>query len=151
VAEVADLGQLDLQPRTLHTKFGGLFLFLPALATLPFDRLVRQAGLPGSQMIPAPHALRSLLALKRFGNARHRHVLSYVLDEGLALFAGLNVLPKRSFLADYSCRVEPTCYPEWMRRWFDALSSSGLPRGASFDLDFHTIPPHGADPLLEKH
>ena len=139
-ADIADVQQLDLRPRTLHTKFGGLFLFLPALA-----------GFPGSQMIPAPHALRSLLALKLFGNARHSHVMSYVLDEGLARFAGLNVIPKRSFLADYSCRVDPTCYPKVMRYWFDALSSAGLPRGTSFDLDFHTIPHHGHDPLLEKH
>jgi Transposase DDE domain len=151
VADTADVGQLDLRPRSLHTKFGGLFLFLPALAALPFDRLVRRAGFPGSQMIPAPHALRSLLALKLFGNARHGHVMSYVLDEGLALFAGLNVIPKRSFLADYSCRIDPSCYPKLMRSWFDALSSAGLPRGTSFDLDFHTIPHHGADPLLEKH
>src|ERR1700682_5589844 len=66
VADVADVGRLDLQPRTLHTKFGGLFLFLPLLAQLPFDRLVRQAGFPGSAQIPAPQALRSLLALKLF-------------------------------------------------------------------------------------
>src|SRR5947209_6398288 len=40
VADVADIGQLDLSPRTVHTKFGGLFLFLflPTLATLPFDQ-----------------------------------------------------------------------------------------------------------------
>src|SRR6185436_15924587 len=85
------------------------------------------------------------------GNARHSHVMSYVLDEGLALFAGLNVIPKRSFLTEYSCRVDPDCYPEWMRRWFDALSSAGLSRGASFDLDFHTIPYPGDDALVEKH
>jgi Transposase DDE domain len=151
VADVADVQQLDLQPRTLHTKFGGLFLFLPLLAELPFDRLIRQAGLPGSQMIPAPHALRALLALKLFGNARHSHVMSYVLDEGLALFAGLNVIPKRSFLTEYSCRIDPTCYPALLRRWFDALSRAGVPRGHSFDLDFHTIPFHGADALVEKH
>src|SRR5438876_8524730 len=36
-AVVADVQQLDLQPRTLHTKFGGLFLFLLLLAQLPFD------------------------------------------------------------------------------------------------------------------
>jgi hypothetical protein len=77
--------------------------------------------------------------------------MSYVLDEGLALFAGLNVIPKRSFLADYSCRVDPACYPRLMRHWFDAVSSAGLARGRSFDLDFHTIPHHGDDPLLEKH
>jgi hypothetical protein len=150
-ADVADVGQLDLQPRTLHTQFGGLFLFLPALATLPLDRLLRQAGLPGSALVPAPHAVRSLLALKLFGNARHSHVMSYVLDEGLALFAGLNVIPKRSFLTQYSCRIDPACYPRWMRRWFDALSACGLSRGTSFDLDFHTIPYHGDDALVEKH
>jgi hypothetical protein len=38
-----------------------------------------------------------------------------------------------------------------MRRWFDALSSAGLSRGTSFDLDFHTIPYHGDDALVEKH
>jgi len=76
VAAVADVRELDLQPRTLHTKFGGLFLFLPLLAQRPLDRLVRQAGWPGSAMIPAPQALRSLLALKLFGNARHGHVMS---------------------------------------------------------------------------
>jgi hypothetical protein len=150
-ADVADVGHLDLRPRTIHTKFGGLFLFLPTLAALPLDRILRRAGLPGSQMIPAAHAVRSLLALKLFGNARHSHVMSYVLDEGLALFAGLNVIPKRSFLADYSCRIDPACYPGLMRRWFDALGTAGLPRGTSFDLDFHTIPHHGGDPLLEKH
>jgi len=41
-----------------------------------------------------------LLALKLFGNARHSHVMSSVFDEGLALFAGLNVIPKRSFLTE---------------------------------------------------
>jgi hypothetical protein len=38
-----------------------------------------------------------------------------------------------------------------MRRWFDAVSRLGLERGASFDLDFHTIPYHGDDALVEKH
>jgi hypothetical protein len=43
------------------------------------------------------------------------------MDEGLAHFAGLNVIPKRSFLTEYSCRIDPVCYPELMRRWFDAV------------------------------
>ena len=102
-------------------------------------------------MIPAACAVRSLLALKLFGNARHSHVMSSVLDEGLALFAGLNVIPKRSFLTEYSCRIEPACYPTLMRDWFDAVSRLGLKWGTSFDLDFHTIPFHGEDALVEKH
>jgi transposase-like protein len=151
VADVADVRRLDLTPRALHTKFGGLFLFLPDLITADLEKILARSGFPGSNMVPAGCAMRSLLALKLFGSARHRHVMSYVLDEGLALFAGLNVIPKRSFLTEYSCRIPPSCYPKLMRRWFDTVSRLGLRRGASFDLDFHTIPFHGDDALVEKH
>ena len=151
VADVADVRRLDLTPRGVRTKFGGLFLFLPSLASADLDAVLGRGGFPGSKMVPAACALRSLLALKLFGNARHSHVMSSVLDEGLALFAGLNVVPKRSFLAEYSCRVEPTCYPKLMRDWFDVVSRLGLKWGTSFDLDFHTIPFHGDDALVEKH
>lgn len=150
-AAVADVRRLDLRPRQLRTQFGGVFLFLPYLAALPFDQLLDEAGLPGSQKIPAAHAMRALLALKLFGNARHSHVMSAVFDEGLALFAGLNVTPKRAFLTEYSCRIDPACYPVLMRLWHDATSTLGLPHGVSFDLDFHTIPVHGEDALVQKH
>jgi hypothetical protein len=150
-AEVADVRQLDLSPASFRTKFGGLFLFMSTLAAIPLDRILRDAAFPGSEMIPPGCAIRSLLALKLFGTARHGHVMSAVLDRGLALFAGLNVIPKRSFLTEYSCRIAPACYPELMRRWFDAVGRLGLPRGHSFDLDFHTIPFHGENALVEKH
>lgn len=151
VADVADVRQLDLQERHVHTRFGGLFLFLPYLAQIPFDDLLGRAGFPGSKMIPAGCAMRSLLGLKLFGSARHSHVMSSVLDEGLALFAGLNVIPKRSFLTEYSCRIDPGCHPKIMPLWFDAVTGLGLRHGTSFDLDFHTIPFHGDDALVEKH
>jgi transposase len=147
----ADVRMLSLEPRTLSTKFGGLFLFLPALVEMGFDRVLSRCGLPGTEMVPAAHAMRSLLALKLFSNRRHVHVMSAVLDEGLALFAGLNVIPKRSFLTEYSCRIAPNCYPKLMRGWFDAMTALGLEHGSSFDLDFHTIPFHGEDALVEKH
>jgi transposase len=151
IADVADVRQLDLSPHRFRTKFGGLFLFLPFIASIPFDNIMHQAGLPGSKMIPAGCSMRSLLALKLFGSARHSHVMSYVLDQGLALFAGLNVIPKRSFLTEYSCRIDPNSYPKLMQLWFDAMENLGIDRGSSFDLDFHTIPFHGEDALVEKH
>jgi len=150
-ADRADARALSLEPRTLRTQFGGLFLFLPALAEMGFDRLVDRCDFPGTKAVPAAHALRSLLALKLFGTQRHLHVMSAVLDEGLALFAGLNAIPKRSFLTEYSCRIAPASYPKLMRHWFDAMSGLGLQHGSSFDLDFHTIPFHGEDALVEKH
>lgn len=149
--DAADRGRLDLSSRQFRTSAGGLFLFLSMIAPLPFDEMMDDVGLPGSAMVPAGCAMRSLLALKLWGVARTSHVMSHVLDEGLSLFAGLNVIPKRSFLTEYSCRVDPRCYPELSKRWFDAARKLGLGRGSSFDLDFHTIPFHGADALVEKH
>lgn len=150
-AAVADVRALDLSPREFRTQFGGLFLFVPFLAQMPLKAILRTAGLPGSRMVPAEHAVRSLLGLKLVGSRRHSHVMAEVLDEGLALFAGLNAIPKRSFLTEYSCRIRPQSYPRLMRAWFDAVSQLGLARGVSFDLDFHTIPFHGEDALLQTH
>ena len=93
---------LNLEPHSFRTQFGGLFLFMPALVELEFDQLIKRCGFPGTSLVPAQHALRSLLALKLYGTQRHLHVMSAVLDEGLALFAGLNVIPKRAFLSEYS-------------------------------------------------
>lgn len=148
---MADATQLDLSPRRFRTKFGGLFLFLPYLVEIQLNRVIGQADMPGSKMVPAAHAVRSLLALKLFGNARRSSFMSHVFDEGLGLYAGLDVIPKRSFLTEYSCRIDPECYPRLMRYWFNAASKLGLERGVSFDLDFHTIPFHGDDALTQKH
>ena len=150
-APVADVQHLDLANRQFRTQFGGLFLFVPYLTEIPWESVFAGNGFPGSKMIPAAHALRSLLGLKLYGSARHSHVMSEVFDPGLALFAGLNCIPKRAFLTEYSCRVAPQHYPKAMRQWFAALHRLGLPRGESFDLDFHTIPFHGQDALLQKH
>jgi hypothetical protein len=150
-AAVADVRQLDLSPRRFRTSFGGLFLFVPYLARLSLDKMVEQAGYPGTKMVPAGHAMRSLLGLKLFGGARHSHVMSDVMDEGLALFAGLNAIPKRAFLTEYSSRIDPACHRGLMPQWFHAISRLGMQWGASFDLDFHTIPYHGDDALVQKH
>ena len=150
-ADVADVRELDLTPRQFRTRFGGLFLFVPYLVEVGLNKMLRQTDFPGTKMIPAQNAMLSLLGLKLFGNARHSHVMSHVFDEGLALFAGLNVIPKRSFLTEYSCRIAPEVYPKFMKSWFKAMGKIGLERGTSFDLDFHTIPFHGEDALVEKH
>lgn len=150
-APVADQRCLNLSERDLRTQFGGLFLFVPSLCAIPFDDMLQRAGFPGSKMIGAEPAMRSLLGLKLFGRARHSHVMSSVFDQGLALFAGLNAIPKRGFLTEYSCRVNPSCHPALMRDWFDAITKLGLARGRSFHLDFHTIPFHGEEALIEKH
>ncbi|MFH1566429.1 MAG: hypothetical protein ABIL09_00400, partial [Gemmatimonadota bacterium] len=148
-AAVADVRELDPSPRTFRTAFAGLFLFAPLLERFDLDALAAQAGLPGSTMIPAAPALRSALALKLVGTERKSHVMAHVLDEGLALFAGLNAIPKRSWFATYSSRLGRAKIHTLMERWFDQAQAAGVPRSGSFDLDFHAVPAHTAREPLE--
>src|SRR3970040_1569986 len=60
----ADVRHVPPAPRGLETACGGLFLFVPGLVALALEGLAKSAALPGSKMIPASHALRSMLALK---------------------------------------------------------------------------------------
>ncbi len=93
--------------------------------------VTREAELPGSKLIPAEHARRSLLALKRIGKERKRHVMDPVFDPGLAAFAGLNVIPKRSYLAAYSSKIAHRADLRLMAAWATQVHAAGLPRGAS--------------------
>ena len=150
-AAVADVRALDLSPRSFRTRLAGLFLFVPILQTIDLPQVVRQASLPGSKMIPSEQAVRSLLALKLLGKERKSHVMDLVFDQAIALFAGLNVVPKRSFLAAYSSRVDHRANLRLMDAWFEQVESAGLPHGPSLDLDFHTVPANSVEEPLEKH
>jgi len=150
-AAVADIKTVDLSPRSFHTRVGGLFLFVPLMKNIDLNRVVNKVDLPGSGMIPAEQAVRSLLALKLIGKERKSHVMDLVFDEGIALFAGLNVVPKRSYLAAYSSRVSHQTNLELMGAWFEEVQRAGLKRGSSIDLDFHTVPANTEEEPLEKH
>ena len=150
-AAIADVRALDRQPRTFRTRLGGLFIFVPLMRELRLHEVVRQAKLPGSTMIPAEQAVRTLLALKLVGKDRKSHVMDLVSDEGIALFAGLNVVPKRSYLAAYSSSVDDRAIERLMAAWFNETPRAGLKHGASIDLDFHTVPTNSAEEPLEKH
>jgi transposase len=151
IAAVADVRELSFQPRGFRTRAAGLFVFLPLLKPIDLGAVARQAGLPGSKQIPAEQALRSALALKLLGIERKSHVMQLVFDEGLALFAGLNTIPKRSWFATYSSRIDRQKIRKLMEVWFDAAEQAGLSHSGSLDLDFHSVPANpGKDPL-DKH
>jgi hypothetical protein len=151
VEPVADVRSFSLESRRFFTRCGGLFLFLPDLATLRLDTLVETARLPGSKMIPAAHALRAALALKLHSIERKSHIMALVADEGLALFAGLNAIPKRSYLSEYSCRITPRQTQRLLAAWHDCTLGPKLWEGSSFNLDFHSAPYYGKSPLVEAH
>ena len=151
IEAIADVRNFSLAPRKFFTRCGGLFLFLPDLVGLHPGQLAEAARLPGSKMIPCAHALRACLALKLWSIERKSHVMALVADEGLALFSGLNVTPKKSYLSEYSCRITPKHTERLLAGWHDQLSGTELVDGSSFNLDFHSVPYYGADPVVEKH
>ena len=82
-----------------------------------------QVGGLNPQKIPAGHALRSCLALKRWSIERKSHVMPLVTDEGLGLLAG----------------------------WHRQVAGDQLFDASSFNLDFHSVPFFGDDPIIENH
>jgi hypothetical protein len=147
----ADVRQLSLAPRRFETACGGLFLFVPGLVALALEGLAKSAALPGSKMIPASHALRSMLALKLWSIEHRSHVMPHVADEGLSLLAGLNIIPKRSFLSEYSSRVGHQQIVDLQTAYHKQIDGDGLFKGESFNLDFHSIPYYGEHPLVQCH
>lgn len=152
VEPVADVRNFSLPPGAQFlTRCGGLFLFLPDLVRLQLETLASAARLPGSAMIPPAQALRAALALKLWSIERKSHVMALVADPGLALFCGLNVIPKKSYLCEYSSRLDHARTTSLLAAWHRAVGNDQLFPGDSFNLDFHSVPYFGEDPQVERH
>ena len=115
--------------------------------------LVKDAGYPGTRVIPAVSWLLSLLALKLTRTRRVSHVDDLLSDPAAALFAGMAVLPKKSALTDYSYRLSHDHQQKFLAALDQQMISHGLATAgeAIFDLDFHAVMHWGRDPVLEKH
>src|SRR5215467_9849861 len=151
VEAVADVRAFSLAPREFTTRVGGLFLFIPDLVRLDVEALAERAKLPGSKMIPPLQGLLAALALKLWSIERKSHIMALVADEGLALFCGLNAMPKKSFLSEYSSRVTPQKVSKLLGAWHAQLSGEAILPGQSFNLDFHSVPYFGEHPLVQSH
>lgn len=151
IEAVADVRSFSLEPRRFTTSCGGLFLFIPDMVRLDLDEMARAAVLPGSKMIPPAWAMRAELALKLWSIERKSHVMSLLADEGLGLFAGLNVMPKKSYLSEYSSRIDHAKTMKFLSSWHTQAAGVPVFQGESFNLDFHSAPFYGEDPMIERH
>lgn len=147
----ADRRAFLLTPTEFRTEAGGLFLFLPFLADLAIDRIVREAGYPGTKAIPALQYVLSLLALKLIGRERISHVMDVAHDKGVGFFCGINAIPKTTALTTYSYRIRRSQNLVFLKAWNRALRKTGLVKGESFNLDFHAIAHYGEESVLEKN
>src|SRR5215468_1625653 len=151
IEAVADVREFSLAPREFTTRVGGLFLFIPDLVRLDAEALAERAKLPGSKMIPPLQGLLAALALKLWSIERKSHIMALVADEGLGLFCGLNAIPKKSFLSEYSSRITPQKVSKLLGAWHAQLGGETILPGQSFNLDFHSVPYFGEHPLVQSH
>src|SRR5712691_2356062 len=149
----ASVIDFDAFPPRADPRLAGLLLAVPDLVALDLPALARQAGYPGTKVIPAVCWLLSLLALKLTATRRVSHVDDLLDDPASALFAGLAILPKKTALTDYSYRLSHDHQQRFLAALDKQMIGAGLATAgeAVFDLDFHAVMHWGTDPVLEKH
>lgn len=142
----------DLKPFKAECQVAGLFFFLPYIIESGIMEAIDLLPLPQSNQIGKKQAFLSFLALKLIGQPRLSHVRQYDHDQGFGFFAGLNFLPKPTYMGTYSCLVSADVCAQLQkdivrctRSWAPELFS-----GRTINLDFHSIPHFGDGDEMEK-
>jgi len=141
-----------LEPFRAECQVAGIFFFLPYIVASGLLETLDRLPLPQSNRIGKKQAFLSLLALKLVGGERLSHVRQYDHDAGFGLFAGLNVLPKPTYVGSYSCLVSAkdcrllqkeivSRFMSWAPDFFS---------GSTINLDFHSIQHFGEASEMEK-
>jgi hypothetical protein len=110
----------------IETRFGGVFLLMRILADMNIHQIAKSLNWYGSKMIPTQNAFLSSLVLKLIGKERKSHVMDLVFDEGAALAAGLNVLPKTAYISEYSERITHQDNIQFLHRWLKRLRKASV-------------------------
>ena len=150
-AAYADVRQLSLIPRVMDTRIAGIFLIFKILSDTKICKIPRELEWYGSKMIPAENAFLSCLLLKLIGKRRKSHIMDLQCDEGVPFSIGINELPKRTYIAEYSERMTHQKNLQFMQRWLKDLRNTKMIEGKSLNLDFQSLPYFGEEDVVEKH
>src|SRR5208337_3076676 len=136
---------MNLSLKTLHP------FRIDCQVTGIFD-IVQGCALPESGDIGKQQAALSMLLLKLIGNERLSHIRQYNTDAGFGIFAGLNVLPKPTYMCSYSCRTDASAVMKFQQRMIKHFNQlyPDLYQGKTINLDFHSIPHFGEESEMDK-
>jgi len=142
----------ELEPFHAECQVAGIFFFLPYIIESGIMDVLDELPLPQSSQIGKKQAFLSLLALKLIGGQRLCHVRQYDHDVGFGLFAGLNALPKPTYVGTYSCLVSADLCKQLQSRIISCLRSwqPNFFSGSTINLDFHSIAHFGEESEMEK-
>jgi transposase len=139
----------SLEGTSVECSIGGIFLFTPLIEYLGLPDVVTKASLPGSKQIPSLQFFLSFLAMKLIGKERLSQVNDLNFDQGMGLFAGLNVLPKCTAMSDYSYRLDSSDLDRLLYGFVSQMNRKHAYRSDTINLDFHSIPHYGDEAVLE--
>ncbi len=141
-----------LKKFSVDTPVVGIFFFLPYIIETGIIDILQKLPLPSSSVIGAVQACMSILALKLVGNERLSNVENYDKEPGLGVFAGLNVLPKNTYMSTYSCLASTEMILDFQEQIVKnlRLKYADLFNGNYINLDFHSIPHYGEFSEMEK-
>lgn len=142
----------QLKPFVYDCPVAGAYFFLPYIIDSGIIEIIATCSLPASSNINAEQAGLSMLLLKLIGNKRLSHIGSYDHEPGLSIFAGLDILPKATYMTTYSCRTSEDMlinFQEKIIGHFKKIYPNFY--GDKFiNLDFHSIPHFGDESQMEK-
>ena len=130
----------------------GVFFFLPYVIESGIVDILKQCNLPESSAIDSTQACLSMLLLKLIGNERLSHINVFDHEPGLGVFAGLNVLPKATYMATYSCRTTHEVLLDFQKKAVTRFKKiyPDFYQSEFINLDFHSIPHFGEQSQMEK-
>ena len=141
-----------LEPFNTDCPSVGCFFFIPYILESGVIDILQECGMPDSSNIGSTQACLSMLLLKLMGRKRLSHIGSYDREPGFGIFAGLNVLPKPTYMNTYSCRCSESQVMDLQSKVITSLKKK-YPDFYSSDyinLDFHSIPHFGDESEMEK-
>lgn len=141
-----------LEKFSFDTPAIGIFFFVPYIIETGIVDILQKSPLPSSSVIGAVQACLSMLALKLIGNERLSNMESYDKEPGLGVFAGLNVLPKNTYMSTYSCLCSSEMILDFQKQIVKNLKEKypNAYKGNYINLDFHSIPHYGEFSEMEK-
>jgi transposase len=142
--------KLVLKPQKFHSSNTGIFAFLPIIHKYGIHTVIERSCYPSTNGINRLSSILCFLALKLSNIKRYSHDDLWCMDRGMGLFAGLNVLPKASWLSSYSSRVDINMNLSFLKQLHHIWCEHGLLSDTS-NLDFTTIPYWGDSQHLENN
>jgi len=141
-----------LEPFHYDCPAVGIFFFLPYIIESGIIDILQQCNLPQSSAINSTQACLSMLLLKLIGNERLSHIKAFNHEPGLGVFAGLNVLPKSTYMNTYSCRTSEDMLFSFQKKVVAHFKNiyPDFYQADFINLDFHSIPHFGNQSQMEK-